>query len=320
MKRNGLFRRGFLLAAALASTGCSDSLDDGQTPINLAPPSLAEAQLSLQRIDQLYESDPAAALDATQKLRPKLDELNNLVARVEMAPAHFVEFYDVQPGGLLVVERGPVEDGRFLRDQEGTDRSAVALYRRLTGGATPPDALVRAESRREAPDDFHLPAWDAAVPSLDFSEGFAPDPGAQTGDSVTQSWTSDQGPLWRDSACYKWGEFFDCLPNRTGNGAASRNAKTAFIQAAPYRGSLRLQLSYDNVARGAWAVFAGEMASYWWHSASYWACPGGQACGVQEYYIRNHRWDVLDADGDGYHLTWAFRSNCNWISCDTPPF
>ncbi|WP_284667857.1 hypothetical protein [Myxococcus sp. SDU36] len=305
------FRLGFLLAVALGVSGCGDSFGEDSTSIDINPSSLAEAQLSLQRIDQLYESNPVAALDARQRLGPKLDEINHLVARVEVAPEHFVEFYELGAGGLLVMERGPVENGHVLRDEDVAGRPAVELYRRLTGGATPPDALVRAASPSEAPAGSHVSARDEAVAKLESSEGFAPD--------VTQSWTGADGQLWRDTACFKAGEFFGCHPNITGHGWAHSPAKTSFVRLGPYRGSVRLQASYDGAPWGSWVFFAGESVQYWQHSASYWACPWWQACGVQEYYIREHRWDVLDADGDGYHFTHAFRNNCTWISCDSAP-
>ncbi|NOJ83414.1 hypothetical protein [Myxococcus xanthus] len=312
MKSKRSFRLGFFLAATLGSTGCSDSLGEEQTPIELNPSSLTEAQLSLQRIDKLYESNPVAALEAKQQLRPRLDEINHLIARVEMAPEHHVEFYDSGGGGLLIMERGPAENGHILRDEDVAGHSAVELYRRLTGGSTPPEALVRAESLSEAHDGSHImPARDEMVANPESSEGFAPD--------VTQSWTGADGQQWRDAACFKAGEFFGCFPNSTGHGWAHASAKTSFFRLGPYRGSVRLQASYNGGAWGSWVFFAGESVQYWQRSASYWACPWYEACGVQEYYIRQHRWDVLDADGDGYHFSHAFRSNCSWISCDNAP-
>ncbi|WP_426754869.1 hypothetical protein [Myxococcus sp. Y35] len=306
---------GFLLTVVLVPTGCSDTPEGAQALISLAPSSLTEAQVTLQQLDRLYETDPEAAREAVRKLRPKLDELNHLVARVEIAPEHFVEFYDPQAGGILIAERAPIENGRLLRDMDVAGHSAVELYRRLTGGATPPEALVQAEARRES-------AASSRTHDPTALEGFALEHVGPPGDdlpSVTQSWTGTDGQLWRDTVCFKSGDRSDCLPNRTGNGGTASNAKTSFAELAPYRGSVTMRRSYDNVLREVWPIFAGE---HWWFfqsSATYAPCPSWQACGTREYYLRNHQWDVIDGEGDGYHFATAYRWNCSWIACDARP-
>ncbi|QDE84904.1 MULTISPECIES: hypothetical protein [Myxococcus] len=322
MKSKCAFRLGILLMTSLVSAGCGDGLEETQAPIDLSPSSLSAARLSFQRIDRLYESDPAAAVEASRRLRPKLDELNQLLARVEVSREHFIEFYDLQPGGILVVERGPVADGRVLRDGDVARHSAVELYRQLTRGATPPTALVSAESRRAVPDDAHVIVRDEAAPHLESSGGFAPDLGEQGRDgfsSVTQPLTSADGPFWRDSVCYKGGDFVDCWSNVTGNGWAAANAKTSFTQLAPYRGTVGLWVSYESSVKAAWNVAAGEWFSFHQYSGTYWTCPPLVACGSTDYYIRNHRWDVTDAVGDGYHFTYAFRWNCSGGLCTFSP-
>lgn len=169
MKSKCTIRLGILLMAGLVSAGCGDGLGEAQAPIDLSPSSLNAARLSFQHIDRLYESDPAAAMEASRRLRPTLDELNQLLARVEVSREHFIEFYDLQPGGILVVERGPVADGRVLRDGDVARHSAVELYRQLTQGATPPTALVSAESRRAVPDAAQVIVRDEAAPHLESS-------------------------------------------------------------------------------------------------------------------------------------------------------
>ncbi|NBD09011.1 hypothetical protein [Corallococcus silvisoli] len=316
MSNRFLFRMGLLLVTALGATGCGDSPGEEQASIELNPSSHAEARLSLERIRQLYESNPAAALDARQKLRPRLDVLNRLIVRVEVAPEHSVEFYELRPDGILVAESGPVEGGRILRDSDFADDSAVELYRRLTGGSTPPEALVRAESHRDGP------ARDEAVASLGAVEGLAPARGGQQGDvrsSVTQSWTGADGQLWRDTACYKGGDFVQCWPTVTGNGWASANSKSSFIKVAPYSGGIvGVWFSYELSVSGTWGVAPGEMRSFYAYSGSYKTCPPLSACGTFEYYIRNHRWDITDAVGDNYHAAIAFRWNCSYGLCGSP--
>ena len=300
MTSKGPFQLGFLLAVAVVSAGCSDYLGEDQTPIDLSPASLTEAQRSLQRIDQLYESNPVAAMDATRKLRPRLDELNQLTARVEMAPNHFVEFY-VLPHGTLVVERRPVGDARVLRDADISEHSAAELYRRLTEGATPPQSLLRAELHRAPHDDFSMSGRSEAVANSESSAGSDPD--------VTQSWTGTDGPHWRNVVCFRGGDFYDCLPNRTGFAHAGANTKTSFVEVAPYRGNLRLQFTYANAPRAGWPVFVGEHWSGWWQSA------GNGA----DYHIVNHRWDVMEAEGDGFHWAFSFKWSCAFSSCNIRP-
>lgn len=308
---------GSVLTVAWVSAGCGETHEGAQARIDLTPPSLTEAQVTLQHLDRLSESDPQASREAVRKLRPKLDDLNRLVARVEVSPEHFVEFYDPTSGGMLIAEHGPAEDGRLLRESDVTGHSAVALYRRLAGGATPPEALVLAEARRVIADSFRMPTETEATHGL-ASLGTVSPPGADL-PSDTESWTGSDGQLWRDTVCFRGGDRSDCLPNRTGNGGTSQNSKTSFAELAPYRGSVTMRRWYDNGLRQVWPTFAGE---HWWFfqaSGNYAPCPDWQACGTREYYLRNHSWDVIDGEGDGYHFATAYRWNCTWIACDSRP-
>lgn len=307
---------------ALTASGCSESPSESRRQPNTDPSSLEEAKVSLQEIDQLRGSDPVAAMAAAQKLRPKLDELNRLVARVELAPEHFVDFYSSQPGDIVIAEHGPMGAKRVLRDEDMTDHSAVTLYRQLAGGAAVPAALINAEARDAEPHDPDAVTQDPLLPHLESSGECPPDQGYQGGkdpSSITQSLTSGDGVFWRDNVCFRGGDFLSCLPNRTGNTWASANAKTSFLEVAPYRGDLSVQRSYDGSLRQTYALFQGEWWSFWQSSGTYANCCGICACGTWEYYIRNHRWDIVDADGDGYHYAYSFRWNCNDFGCNGRP-
>jgi hypothetical protein len=320
MKKRWTFK--LLPMLALTISGCSESPSAGRVQPDPVPLSLEEAKLSLQEIDQLYGSDPVAAVAAARKLRPKLDELNRLVARVELTPEHFVDFYSSQPGDIVIAEHGPMGVERVLRDEDTAERSAVALYRQLARGATVPAALINAEARDAERQDPDAVAGDLLLPHLESSGGCQPDQGYKDGNglsSVTQSLTSGDDAFWRDNVCYRGGDFLGCLPNRTGHGWASTNAKTSFIEVAPYRGNVSVQRSYDGSLRQTYALFAGEWWSFFQSSGTYANCCGICGCGTWEYYLRNHRWDVVDADGDGYHFAYSFRWNCNDFGCNSRP-
>ncbi|MFP2927213.1 hypothetical protein ACLESO_18850 [Pyxidicoccus sp. 3LG] len=318
MKSKRPFRMGLLLAVMFGVTGCSSSPGEEQAPIELNPSSHIEARLSIMRIRELYESNPAAAVDAAQKLSPKLDALNHLIARVEVAPEHFVDFYELQPDGILVSESGPLGNEQVLDGSELAAHSPVNLYRRLTGGATPPESLVRAAAFRAVSDDSHVPAWDAVAPDLKSSDGVAPAHGRQHGNglsAVAQPLTATDAAFLMDNFCYGSGDFVKCWLNVAGNGWASANSKSSFAKLEAFGSVAGIWFSYELSVKGSWNLLPGYWQSFYAYSGSYSLCPPLVACGKFEYYIRNHRWDTFNEAGGGYNATLAFRWNCSYGLC-----
>jgi hypothetical protein len=290
---------------ACGVAGCFEGAAD-PAPIDLDPPTLEAAQQSLQQLDELHATDPDAAMIGLRQLRTRLDELNGLLARAELAPEHVIDFYDAQVDGIVIAERAPTPEQRVLRNEDFVEGSTIELYRRLTSEAPPP-ALVEAEARRKAARA--LPA-DGNVLTLS-NESASPgelDRGPQPGaglSSTRQALLSTDGIFWRDNVCYRGGDFLACLPNRTGHAFASADAKTSFTELAPYRGVVGYHRSFNGSLRQIWTLFAGD---WWWFYQ--------ETVGFTRV---NHRWDVVDSDGDGFHWTYSFRWNCNSFDCTFRP-
>ncbi|NOK04352.1 MULTISPECIES: hypothetical protein [Myxococcus] len=310
-----------MLTVTLLATGCGDSRDEGPVPTELNPSSHAEARLAIMHIRDLYESDPSAALDAAQKLSPKLDALNHLIARIEVAPKHFVDFYELQPDGILVSESGLLGDEPVLNDSELAAHSPLDLFRQLAGGAAPPESLVRAAAHRANSDDSHVPARAAVVPDAKSSEGVVPAYGEQHGDglsTISQSPTSTTTSSLLNDFCYKSGDFVQCWMNVAGNGWASANSKSSFAKIEAFGTVAGAWFSYELSVNGSWSISPGYWRSFGAYSGSYSTCPPLVACGKFEHYIRNHRWDTFNNAGGGYHATLAFRWNCSYGLCGSP--
>ncbi|SEU21855.1 hypothetical protein SAMN05443572_106333 [Myxococcus fulvus] len=290
-------REVLLMAAVLCAAGCSGAPGEEQAPLDLNPSSQEEARLTLQRIRELHDEDPVAALDAARRLGPRLDALNHLIARVEVAPEHFVDFYELKPDGILVSESGRLGEGSVLGDRELAAHSSAELYRQLTGGAVPPAALLRAQGHREVSSGSRAPAWAAVEPEARSSAAEA---------SLLNSF------------CYPSGDFVKCWLNVAGNGWASANSKSSFAKVEAWGTVAGIWFSYELSVNGSWNINPGYWRSFSAYSGSYATCPPLVACGNFEYYIRNHRWDTFNNAGGGYHATLAFRWNCSYGLCGSP--
>jgi len=300
--------------------------------LNLSPKNYAEAEATLAQIDTLQKVDAARAHTALLKLQPKLDELNHLVARIEPEPGRFVSFYEPQPGMIGISETGPAQGRHLLDSAKVNQLSAVELFQNLMPSSAPPEALVQAQAREvtahltELPKDNDSPIGQnmSCTPSKDLSLGkgtVGNVPGAEGVASSAQELTGSDGPWWAANACYKSGDFRGCYPNWGGGGYAYASAKTSFFQIAPYSGdTVYVRFQYEGSTRFTDPVFPGQWGGWWWHSDSFWDCCFICACGVRDYNRRQHRWDILNASGDAFHWTFAFKWSCGSTgSCDQSP-
>lgn len=326
-----------MLGLALGLSACSaeapaegDNADSVQVEaINTAPQTLDEATDSLTSISRRLEANPddSEALQALQTLRPVLDRLNGLVARVEPVPGRVVSFYEPSPGMIGISELGPREGTRLLTPDDAKI-SPLDLYRRLTRGE-PPTALREAYERglqghfSEDPGELEGGAQLSGSPEretrLDRSELSHTDPSLGT---LQQPLTAADGPWWAANVCFKKGDFRGCNPNWGGGGYATANTKTSFFQVAPFSGDfLQVRFRYESSTKFTDAVFPGQWLSWWWHSSlESWPCGFLIACGYQDYNIKNHRWDILQASNDGFHWTYSFKWSCgSTTSCDSWP-
>jgi len=318
----------FACSAEVPSAG--DSAETVQVDaINLAPQTLDEATDSMSSISRRLEANPedSEALQALEALRPVLDRLNHLVARVEPVPGHVVSFYEPSPGMIGISELGPREGKRLLRPEDARV-SPLDLYRRLTQ-LDPPTGLIEAYERTlqgqfsEMAGELEGGAQRSGA--LESEERLGRDdlaPSQQGPGTLQQHLTSADGPWWAANACFTQGNLRGCHPNWGGGGYAYANTKTSFFEVAPYSGDfLQVRFRYESSTKFTDAVFPGQWLGWWWHSSlESWPCGFLVACGYQDYNIKHHRWDILQASNDGFHWTYSFKWSCgNTLSCDSWP-
>jgi len=283
--------------------------------INVNPATLEEAAASLASIQRLIRvrADDPRAHAALEQLRPRLDELNHLVARVEARPGQFVSFYESEPGVIGVAESGPKGAQPVLTSSD-MQQSLVPLYERLSGGVKAPPSLVQAEARTR----MDHPSPDLAPGLVSISDKIATKAGEEDIGSVSQALTADDGQFFRDNGCFKTGDANFCFPNWSGNSFAEANTRTSFLTIAPFDapGPISVGLKYNGTQRYVDAVFQGEWNNYQWFS-------GLSGCGifacVRNLVFATHHWDIFNADGKGFHWSFAAKWNCNVAQCETWP-
>jgi hypothetical protein len=322
MKIRSLLSVMSFLSTSLAMVGCGR--DSATADININPTTLDEAAASLSQIDSLQKlnaDDPVAAA-VLEQLRPHLDRLNHLVARVEIKPGHVVSFFEPQPGLIRLSEVSPSGSQRVLQPGDMRDNSATAVYRRLANSA-PPAALVQAEEREmAAAREGSKDRSEAQLPPDLSSSQPIHTASARDGVQTQQSALSNDGQWYASFGCAKSGDAKGCFPNWANGGWAQANTKTSFLNIAPYAGgTVQVRTQYEGTTVGNEPVFQGQWGFFSYHSAAYWDCCFICACGTQNYRIRNHRYDILNATGKSFHWTYSFKWSCgDTLSCDQSPY
>jgi len=319
----------FVLATALGVGGCGAATEETssapEADIDVAPQTFDAATASLTQIAALQAKDPSSqrARDALRQVEARLDVLNHLVARVETSPGHVVSFYEGVPGMVSVAEKGPRGNARVLAGPD-MQKNPVEVYRTLAGGAEPPAALLQAQARAVAAENAPVAetAPDAAQLFAANEEGFGTN-GLTLASSdtakVTSALTADDGPWFQDNGCFKHGDARGCLPNWANGGYAQYNAKTSFLTIAPYSGDwVQVRWQYKGTTIFTDTVYVGQWNDYYGYSA-------GASCATCGYYVRQvqkHRWDILQASGDGFHWSYSFKwaSSCIDQECDAFPW
>jgi hypothetical protein len=309
-----------VLSVVLGLAACSgESPSDSGTAVNVNPSTLDEVTDSVSQIDAIYKRDPQAARVALDKLQVKVDELNHLVARVEASPGHYVGFYELEPGNIGISEQHPVGSKAILASSDIEASTSAELYRRLAH-AEPPQSLLDVEEREKQVRDATraISTSPTSVERSSSGDGYdftqrgseVENPGGEAVGAVQQAWTASQGPQWRDQQCFKGGDRRECLPNWSGGRYQISNTRVTFVKIAPFSGDvLNVRFQMDGTTKWNNPAFPGEQWNWWAHSGTEkwsgccWLC----ACGYWDYSIQNHRWDVLNATGDGFH--WTYKSN-----------
>jgi len=296
---------------------CAGPVGLDRASLDLSPTTFEEAEGVLAQIDEALAIDPndEVALQALQDLQPALDALNGVVARVEVAPGHAVTFYEPEPGAIGIEEMRPEGSPSLLVERaELAGMTPAQLYAELSGSDAIPSALIAASEaiEAEAPD---LVAGGQHGDLLEGSEGVGASHAALT---------ASDGPFFQSNHCFSQGDFKLCLPNWANGGYLDVNTKTSFLVLAPYGGAVvNPRMKYNGSIRFLGTVYSGQVANYWWRSGVRRECAGSWPwptyC-IEEHVIANHRIDILNASGDGFHWSAAAKWSCGSVaSCDAWP-
>lgn len=91
-------------------------------------------------------SDPS--FDEEENLRRTQSQL---VARVNVAPSHAVEFYELRPGVVAIYEHGSIDNGDKPLDTGSLENKSLAELHALLAPGTPvPEKLLQLEQRQQA--------------------------------------------------------------------------------------------------------------------------------------------------------------------------
>ncbi len=91
---------------------------------------------------------------------------SQLVARINVAPSHAVEFYEIQPGVVAIYEHGSLDNGDKPVDLSALENKSVAeLYEQLSPGKPVPERVRQAELRQRAyKESLANPSQESLVP------------------------------------------------------------------------------------------------------------------------------------------------------------
>jgi hypothetical protein len=315
-----------ILAATLLAA-CNQSAAPDNEELDVQPATLEAAAATAAHIGRLQKADPndPRALDAIHRMQPRLDQLNHLVARVELEPGHAVSFYETAPGVIGVTERGHRGQARALLPEDvGAD--PLETFARLAKGAAAPAPLAAAAERRA---EVTVPFDDPAVTALRAGEGSHAELSSldapMSTDGVTRAssaLTAADGQWFAQNGCMQHGDFHLCMPNVSGNVFADFNTKTSFWTVAPFAGStVFVQLQYNNTQQGFIdPVFVGDWEFFQWFSGRHKTCCGLCVCASKDYDVARHRWDLINGASSSFHWSFAARWNCLDHDCESWPW
>lgn len=241
------------------------------------------------------------------------DRTMNLVARIEVQPNEMVDFYEPEPGQVLISGAGAPE-GPPIAEGMLTDNSDVTAYwSALTHDAPMPSELAAAVAQRSP----RLVATEALpvdvqseIPEQDLSyEGSAshdPHGGPARSAHLTADWcdstyysTFDPNyGLWTNEFlgdCDSWWDFTVCWNHVTGDGTALADDYNHHASnVCPYRGDVTYK-AYRNSNTVPWGTWNVPQNSYRWTRHH-----PGCSCFLCDcpYYIGR----IRDAAGDGYQF------------------
>ncbi|RKH38310.1 hypothetical protein [Corallococcus sicarius] len=218
----------------------------------------------------------------TETETPAATETKGLLTSVRLDNGNVVEFYELQPGEVIVTEAGqyPNPPASSIAALE-----PVAAYRELTGGREVPAALSAAQARLEAAR--------AKAPSVPLqAQGPAMDASAQAGAPQADGVRAAAGPCdlswFQSNFCLSGNDYHMCLTNWAGGAWVQINgADYHYTAVCPYSGSVVMNVA----GQGIWSV---QQGAYRWASRS-----------ASNFTFRT---DITNAANSSFH----FASNVNY--------
>jgi hypothetical protein len=315
-----------LIPLSLAIAACSGAPAAQNGAIDTQPTTLEQAATSLAQLDDALRANPndTAAKQDLATIRAQLDGLNNLVARVEPVTGHVVSFYEPRPGQIGISETGPDGSDSLITGEAFATQSSAQIYRALTNGAEAPAALAAAEDHELAAINADARAATASVGGAGLSGTTEVDPiTTSNGERVakTSEALSPSGQTFSNTWCMRTNaDAYGCLPDWSGGGFAQGNTKTSFFRVEPITADVDVKATYNGSVFAIDVAPQGEVFGFWMHSDSFWTCCGICACGTQDYNIRTHRYDIIEASGVTFHWAYAFRWTCgDTLTCNGWP-
>ncbi len=309
--------------ACAAVVGCAGdpATIDGDEVVNTAPLSIEDAQVQLGKIDGLVAKAGATPeiIAQARLIRDRMEELNGLVDRIEIASNHVLSFMIVD-GALVVAERAPAGTASVLTGAEATAGSVDQIYARFAPGRQIPAKLLGVRTIAEAASTSLVdvsPGVSGGAPASSIREAAATQVGGDT--TVVRSaltGSSTDAATFRTNSCTAGGVFPFCLLNWGGGASATATSDHSTVAVAPYLGggSVSLNVVRAGVARGTFSIIMGEWTFFNYIGPTI-SVKDNPSCIIFNCTTHNeakkvlHTWNVFNAAGKEFHFGGRFFNN-----------
>jgi hypothetical protein len=273
------------IALSLPIVGCGDATD----------------HVAVSHEEQLRTTNDAIVDDIINANRQAETDLH-LITRVHLDAGQVAEFYEPEPGTILLSVAGrPRPGSKALRPDDVKGLSAVDVYRKLAPNVPVPDALVKANA-------VPIPTLPSAGTGLGSGESSSKPsaplmsaPGSDLGQSRAALTDGYCGTQWvSENPCpsgwpYQW-----CLYDWWNGAYANGNdVVLSYANVCPEIGNVALRVITSTGHGGWWSV---AQDTYRWYQRY-----GGQSCnpfcGYNRFNVRN---TVEDASGDMFNFLGYF--------------
>jgi len=310
-----------LAAVCLALAGCGEpgAPEEGGDDVakelsraNLIPADLAEAADELTRLDSLMtrsRQDPRVG-EAIRSLAGSVERLNGLVERIDIGKDHSVSFYAGADGAVSIAERAPKGAPSVVEPLLQRGPSFAQLFKGLAPGRPLPAALtsIDEEARFAATPGQSVESEAGGTAGRAGAADLRPD--SESIGVTRQALTAAQGEWFRDNRCPHWGTYPYCYPYWGDGGYyRARYFTSSNFVIAPFSGYVvSVKPLWNGKVQAVLPVFVGEDHHYWQRGKLYYDCPFLSPNCRYKYYSGEHRWQIDDAIGDGFHWGGNFHN------------